>query len=290
LEPVLEILVEVPCKLHLKIFPRLHMNAVPFHALRIRGKRLMEYGHIQVSYGQTLGLFLQAHRRQARHGKVPLRMVLSENLPQSYKGVLDTLKLVYGEKYFYGMHLTRGEFLTLAADELAGDLFFACHGHYYPDNPAASCLAFGGDKNGVRFSDIFSNLALKGCRSVTMGACESGLIRAELTAEYIGLPGAFLTHGIQYVVGSLWPVSEMSTAVLMLRYFELLCSGSYTVPAALNNAQRELMSMTREQALAWIEKHLPQYAPVLQYFKEKLGPQPYAHPYYWAGFYAAGDV
>jgi hypothetical protein len=120
LEPVLEILVEVPCKLHLKIFPRLHMNAVPFHALRIRGKRLMEYGHIQVSYGQTLGLFLQAHRRQARHGKVPLRMVLSENLPQSYKGVLDTLKLVYGEKYFYGMHLTRGEFLTLAADELAG--------------------------------------------------------------------------------------------------------------------------------------------------------------------------
>jgi hypothetical protein len=34
-----------------------------------------------------------------------------------------------------------------------------------------------------------------------MGACESGLARASIGAEYIGLPSAMLSSGAQYVIG-----------------------------------------------------------------------------------------
>jgi hypothetical protein len=43
---------------NLKVFPRFSMNAVPFHALKVNGKPLIEY--CDVSYGQTLGMFLQS--------------------------------------------------------------------------------------------------------------------------------------------------------------------------------------------------------------------------------------
>lgn len=44
----------------LKVFRRFSANAVPFHALKVQGRPLIEY--CDVSYGQTLGMFLQIHR------------------------------------------------------------------------------------------------------------------------------------------------------------------------------------------------------------------------------------
>ena len=44
--------------------------------------------------------------------------------------------------------------------------------------------------------------------------------------EFIGLPGAFIALGATGVVGSLWPVSDAATALLMAMVYELHMGGS----------------------------------------------------------------
>jgi CHAT domain-containing protein len=120
-----------------------------------------------------------------------------------------------------------------------------------------------------------------------MGACESGLGRAELSSEYIGLPNVFLGAGVHYVVGSLWTVNALATAMLLGRVFELLSDGNKTLPAALNCAQRELMVITREDLRSWVCARLPTMNPELI---DQFDSQPFAHAYFWAGFYASGGL
>ncbi len=60
LGPVLERLLPFLPGRHLKIFPRLQMNGAALHALRFEGKYLLEHCDA-ISYGQTLGLFLENH-------------------------------------------------------------------------------------------------------------------------------------------------------------------------------------------------------------------------------------
>jgi CHAT domain-containing protein len=168
------------------------------------------------------------------------------------------------------------------------DLFFACHGNFNPDSPATSRLWFGGPE-GVSFSRVFSALDLPTCRSVIMGACESGLARVEILGEYIGLPSAFLAAGVRYTVGSLWKVNQLSTAILLDCFFEYLGNGQ-PLPTALNLAQREMMKLSRQQVITWVKERLTQFFSTLEPLLLQMDPQPFAHPDYWAGFYVSGDI
>jgi CHAT domain-containing protein len=146
------------------------------------------------------------------------------------------------------------------------------------------------ESKAVSFPTIFSELDLTKCECVTLGACESGLGRSIVTAEYMGLPLAFFAAGVRYVIGSLWKVNQLAAAILLSCHCELLPDGQHTVPSALNEAQKAIMQMPRSQVLAWVRANLPdraeRWAPVIERMKDP----PYMQPYYWAGFYVAGDV
>ena len=123
-----------------------------------------------------------------------------------------------------------------------------------------------------------------------MGACESGLVRTELSAEYTGLPSVFLSAGVRYVIGSLWEVENVPTIILLCQFYELVGTGTYTITEALNAAERSLAKMTSEEALAWCQMHFkPETFDIIK-STIKQGTNPYAHPYYWAGFCVSGDV
>ncbi len=53
-------------------------------------------------------------------------------------------------------------------------------------------------------------------RIVTDSSCD-------LPDEVIGLPAGFLMAGAPGVVGSLWPVNDISTAPLMERFYYFYC-------------------------------------------------------------------
>jgi CHAT domain-containing protein len=176
----------------------------------------------------------------------------------------------------------------------ASDMLFACHGEYRADDLEASHLDLSANREGgqVVFSRVFAELDLHGCRSVIMGACESGHARAEIGAEYVGLPSAMLSSGVQYVVGALWTIPQLATAILVGRYLELIKHPSADVCAALCQAQRAVMAMTRDQVSVWVRSSMapgPERDDVLKRV-DAMDDRPYAHPYFWAGLQVVGDI
>jgi CHAT domain len=269
---------------HLKIFPKMVMNAAPLHAMRVQGKRLID--HCDVSYGQSLPLFVRSHRD---HPDVQegLTVVYGDRVPL-YGGMIPQLQAADGDEVVLLRQPSRQELFAAIADSPGGDLFFACHGQYFPDDPMASVLHCG-DPAGVSFLDLVTELEMPRFRTVIMGACESSLGRSEIASEFIGLPNIFLAAGVRFVIGSLWKVNQLATAVLLGRCCELLSSGS-SPPVALNRAQRDTMQMSRDQLIEWVRDGLPSLAPGLAPQLSRMDPTPFAHPRYWAGFYVQGDV
>ena len=272
---------------HLKVFPRLFMNEVPFHALTVGGKRLIEY--CQVSYAQTLGLFLQVHQHEDVPSVRTLAMIYDDKGAPLYEGALQILNNAYSDDLRVLRNPPWQEFASSIRYQCPTDVLFACHGQYDPDDPAASYLRFGGPK-GVSFFKMFSELDLTECKCVTLGACESGLGRTIITAEYLGLPIAFFAAGVRHVISSLWQVNQLTAAILLSHHYKLLRDGPHTVTSALNEAQRVIMRMPQDQVLSWIKTNLPDRLKRWEPIVRQMENPPFAHPYYWAGFYVAGDV
>ncbi|HOU41414.1 MAG TPA: CHAT domain-containing protein, partial [Promineifilum sp.] len=169
---------------------------------------------------------------------------------------------------------------------------FAGHGLFDPREPLDSGLVMA---NGERLTlrDVGDSEALAGMRLVVLSACQTGLTDFnDLPDEVIGLPAIFLQAGAAGVVGSLWPVDDRSTALLMTDFHRRMGAGA--PPAeALRAAQLALRNMTRRQVSDYYMSHMRMPTEVASAAHAELPPgqdsdRIYAEPYYWAGFTYAG--
>ena len=152
-------------------------------------------------------------------------------------------------------------------------------------------------------------------------ACETGL--SEITSnpdEFIGLPGTFTALGAAGVLGTLWPVSDAATALLIAKFYELHIEQRLSPPTALHQAQalaargqrrrdRRLCQgrggtgphgepppggdragaehgcdrPAQDRATAQDGARAPATTGAVKRAKAR-----YAHPYYWAGFIHTG--
>ncbi len=178
-----------------------------------------------------------------------------------------------------------------------GYLHFACHGQYRLDNPLESALQLAGDT--LTLGEILEGVHLPQAWLVVLSACETGLVDfREIADEHYGLPVGFLYAGAPTVYGSLWTVNDLSTALLMMKAYELLEVGK-PKGAALREAQLWLRDLTagealalvrqkeaelREERLAWVD-----IAPMRRVLESQNPTErPFAHPYHWAGFQCVG--
>jgi len=130
---------------------------------------------------------------------------------------------------------------------------FSCHGGFNPASPLESALLLAEDKN-LTLGEIFA-LNLNQCRLVTLSACETGLTNIlSLSDEYISLPSGFLYAGSPSVVSSLWTVSDLSTAFLMIKFYENLQNPT-SVAVALQQAQLWLRDITKQELKRWITQN-----------------------------------
>ncbi len=279
---------------HLKIFPRSWMNEAPFSALTVSGKPLIE--HCRVSLAQTLSALLLVHEEAGGSLAGALDVVHDEAGTPFYTGTLRALRAASPGALNVIGDPSLADASASFQRRSAPDRLFACHGKYDPDDPSESWLRLRGragtsnPEEKVPFATFFAELDLEGCRSVTVGACESGLGRTLVSAEYLGLPLAFIAAGARHVVATLWQVNQLAAAILLARHYPLLWDGEHTPTSALNDAQRALRRLSRAEVIEWLRTWLPERAealvPVVQGFHER----PFEHPYFWAGFYVSGDV
>ncbi len=198
---------------------------------------------------------------------------------------------------------------------------FSCHGFFDFLNPEKSALILAGakiasdgvpseEKSYIRsrrgetfdiaecltLTEIF-DLQLSKCRLVALSACETALTDAtDTTDEYIGLTSGFFYAGATSVLSTLWAVNDVSTAILMIKFYELLGSESRpAVSVALRESQLWLRDLSVGDLLKWVaasellssehkEKIQNRYS---RGYKQDY--QPYQSPMYWAAFCAVGQ-
>jgi hypothetical protein len=271
----------------LKIFPRFAMNRVPLHALPIATQRLIDV--CDVSYAPSLSLFLQLPHAGPATGAGSLTAVHDAARTQSYAGTLKALAAQAPGSLFTIAGPSWRDFKESLAKHAPTDILFACHGRFDVDDPKSSQLEIT-RRETVQFSEMFSDLDLRGCRSVFMGACESGVSRTLVAAEYVGLPMAFLAAGVRYVIATLWQVAQLPAAILVAMHYELLLKERRPVVFCLNEAARRLKTMSRNEVMAWVKQYAPELSAEVAAALSCLGDPPLAHPYYWSGFFVSGDA
>ncbi|MBE9186858.1 CHAT domain-containing protein, partial [Microcoleus sp. LEGE 07076] len=148
----------------------------------------------------------------------------------------------------------------------------------------------------LTLTEIF-DLELSKCRLVALSACETGLTDARNTTdEYIGLTSGFFYAGATSILSTLWAVNDVSTAILMIRFYELFLSETRPpVAIALRESQLWLRSVTVKGLLEWVEASqlLSREHKTTIQDKYRRGYkqdyQPYESPVYWAAFCAVGQ-
>ena len=157
--------------------------------------------------------------------------------------------------------LVRKEATEDAVRRYGGDynyIHFATHGQFSPDSPLQSALLLSPDarSNGQLTVDNLYSMQLD-ANLVTLSACETGLSKVANGDDLVGLTRGFLYAGTSSIVASLWKVDDLSTAYLMIKFYQGMQKTDKL--DALRKAQLE----TRKK---------------------------YRHPYYWASFQLTGSA
>lgn len=192
-----------------------------------------------VQYAYSYDVLRRCLRHEPCHPQPVLSIVMPQYLSLStwYGAAVERTVGVraWTTSRLWGVEATCGAVVANLQDHPVTHFF--CHGIWDARNPWQSRLDLADAHLTVQ--DVTS-LSLSGWFAV-LGACESAVeYTSRREAEgYFGFPTAFLLAGYSSVVGSLWRVKQISSALLLCRFFEaLLGSDTPSVPSALREAHR----------------------------------------------------
>lgn len=232
------------------IVPHGSLHALPFQAVRINGKYLIETHAISVAPSAAVLKFCWEKPIDIE-GKSLLVGIPDERLThvaqeiQALSGLLRDTEILLGEQATF-------ERVQQAASSSA-ILHLATHGLFRPEAPLLSSIHLA--DRWLAVQDIY-DLNLK-ATLVTLSACETGLGHDAGGDDLVGLVRGFLYAGAASLLVSLWRVDDESMTELIKEFYTHWLAG-VSKTEALRQAQ-----------IALLEK--------------------YEHPYYWAPLILTGN-
>ncbi|GAA3972069.1 hypothetical protein GCM10023085_62890 [Actinomadura viridis] len=233
----------------------------------------------------------------------PLRFAAREL--QRIAALFDQATCLYGED-------ATPERLAEAA-RAATHVHLACHGAVPYTAAETPYLALAGGRR-LTLEDLVRERPFPAARLAVLSACQSSLVGSHLTTdESLGLATAVMISGTPGVIGALWPVNDLSTALLMSRFYLYHLSGDPDGDGepmqpwrALARAQRWLSALTAEelgtllrsdpellQAARENETRSPgaqrAMAAVRDAIPQEPDSRPFSDPYFWAPFVYIGQ-
>lgn len=160
----------------------------------------------------------------------------------------------------------------------ASIVHFSCHGTANLDDPLNSGLLMSDGL--LTLQDILAlNLSEQGgIRLAILSACETGLSGVENADEAINLPTGLLQAGVAGVIASLWAVSDLSTRLLLVKFYELWREEKLPPDQALRQAQLWLRDSTDGEK----EDFFPDFIAL------DRSDRSFTHPYHWGAFSYTG--
>jgi CHAT domain-containing protein len=121
-----------------------------------------------------------------------------------------------------------------------------------------------GAEDGILTAEEVVSLNLEGVQWAVLSACDTGLGRITAGEGVFGLRRAFQIAGVQTVIMSLWSVDDEATRDWMRSLYEGRLVRHLSTARAVRDASIAVLTDRRAKGLS-------------------------AHPFYWAGFVAAGS-
>jgi len=183
---------------------------------------------------------------------------------------------------------------VLAALDACGVGHFACHGRADLANPLESGLLMA-DGEWLTVADLMQAHPARLSLAV-LSACETALPGERLPDEVVALPGGLLAAGACGIVASLWSVADVSTMLLMTRFYAGWMVQGLAPAEALGRAQSWLRESSNEELLATVREAVEAGFATQQSYRMlrlAIGFQPmtakaFAHPFYWGAFCYVG--
>ena len=308
-----EILEKIPPQCEkLILIPHQFLHLLPLHALPVRNSYLMDLFPQGVGYAPSLQVLQQVQLRQRPNFQ---SLFAIQNPTENLVGA--DLEIESIKQYFSPQNITvlrgkeadrNGLDSRIANLAEANCVHFSCHGSFNLETPADSCLLLNGayvheeiDLNKcLTLGDLFNKeFNLNQCRLVVLSACETGMIDFNnVSDEYIGLPSGFLYAGSSSVVSSLWKVDDVSTAFLMIHFYQNLHAAfiseqDVSVASVLNKSQHWLRNATKENLKKFVSTLTLDKTwndEILDWFDNiKTEYKPFESPFDWAAFIAVGN-
>ena len=180
----------------------------------------------------------------------------------------------------------------LASLPAGGVAHFACHAYTDPGRPLHSAIILPGGEQ-LTVAEILDASPPAGT-TVILSACETGVAGLYVLDETISLSAALLAAGCGGVLLTLWPVEDVSTALLMLKFYWEWRRERHPAPLALALAQHWQRTTSDQQKCIFVEDTLAgggildgtdgqALAECVRQGSDSLSGNSYAEPYYWAG-------
>lgn len=276
------------------LIPGGHLALLPFHAARYqvdgKGTYLLDEFDVYYApgarpYREAQGALAEAEKRAQVLAGVgdpqpvfpPLKFARAE---------LEEIEKLFPEgarRTLYEKNATKTAFLEKLPG--ASHVHFSCHGRFDPVNPLASCLELG-DKEDLTLKEMLDGKVLAGVRLAALSACQTAITDFNnLPDEAIGLPAGVLQAGAVGVVGTLWSVEEISTAILLVKFYENYLVEGMPPVRALRMAQIWMRDSSADEKRSYVESHRS----LKEAIRDEWGSlKPFNEPEYWAPFMFAG--
>ncbi|MEH2093490.1 MAG: CHAT domain-containing protein [Nostoc sp.] len=299
-----EILAQIPkhCD-RLILIPHRFLHLLPLHALPIGESYLIDLFPNGLGYAPSCQLLQLVQTRQ-RPKFSNFFAIQNPTEDLHYTDIeVKTIRQYFPHTDVLIGNAAKKEAVTNQLLQSAHCVHFSGHSYFNFNSPLESALILA-DANisqnidlskCLTLEEIF-NLNLSECRLVTLSATETALTDfTSLSDDYIGFPSAFIVAGTTSVVGSFWSPEDLSTALLMIKFYQNLHTGS-TVAVALNQAQIWLRYLTKLELEQWIEEnqvsldstHRLNLRRQFNHFDTKENP--FGNPFYWAAFCYIGQM
>jgi CHAT domain-containing protein len=303
---------------HLIVLPSGMMAGIPLEALTER---------YQISYAPSATIYswLQKHRKYSANGSGNLlalaapvfsqqiaafrnnndeftRVLRGELSPlPGTRGEVESISRLFGagdNTLLLGSDASGANVERLASDKKLRQyryIHLATHGFADPKGGLNSYLALTPVDSAVSTHDKLSASQILrtwhlDADLVTLSACTTALGQYQGGEGYVGFSQALFLTGAHTVVLSQWRVHDLSTTLLMERFYQNLLGKRDGLKAplpkveALAEARRWVKELTRQQAL----ERLKTLGLAVQE-KALVSERPFEHPYYWAPFILIGD-